>query len=202
MNVNISDLMDDYLDEEFGPQEAGPVSPEAVQARVLAQLPGKRRPRRWRKGVVIGLIAATLVVCLTGAGLAMQHFTTYSGWNVIWGDEELSFSATYENENASFYVELAEGRIWFVLEDTRTDITDLIDADTPYIYAYEDAETGTTGYLIVGGTPDCYGWMEYATGTTSTGDIWITMGGEDYEDTGWYTAAMEQLGLSVVDEES
>ena len=43
-----------------------------------------------------------------------------------------------------------EGRLWFVADGQRIDITDRIDEETPYLYTSED-EAGNRTYIVVGG---------------------------------------------------
>ena len=41
-------------------------------------------------------------------------------------------------------VSLEAGRLWFVAGGERTDITDLVDEDTPYVHTYTDGEGCST----------------------------------------------------------
>ena len=56
---------------------------------------------------------------------------------------------------------LEDGRLWFINGKKRTDITGLIDENTPYIYEHVDSTTGHTGYVIMGGTLDNFFLAEY-----------------------------------------
>ena len=42
-----------------------------------------------------------------------------------------------------------DGQLFFVLNEERTDITDKISDDTPYIYDGSDPETGLTYYFFL-----------------------------------------------------
>ena len=161
-HLEISKLMDEYQDHEFFPEGESAAGPEAVKDRVLAKIAapaGKQRLSRKKKLFLAAGLAAALV--LMGAGLPSVVHQVYRLVNTT-----LSFvqtpdgtGVTYEHCTSSMVAE--EGRLFFVLDEERTDITDLISADTPYIYDGSDPETGLTYYLIMGGTPENYGCLEW-----------------------------------------
>lgn len=161
-HLEISKLMDEYQDHEFFPEGESAAGPEAVKDRVLAKInpaAGKRRLSGKKKLFLAAGLAAALL--LIGAGLPSVVHQVYRLVNTT-----LSFvqtpdgtGVTYEHGTSSMVAE--EGRLFFVLDEERTDITDLISADTPYIYDGSDPETGLTYYLIMGGTPENYGWLEW-----------------------------------------
>lgn len=45
-------------------------------------------------------------------------------------------------EGEPLVVSLEAGRLWFVAGGERTDITDLVDEDTPYVHTYTDGGGG------------------------------------------------------------
>lgn len=161
-HLEISKLMDEYQDHEFFPEGESAAGPEAVKDRVLAKIAapaGKQRLSGKKKLFLAAGLAAALV--LMGAGLPSVVHQVYRLVNTT-----LSFvqtpdgtGVTYEHGTSSMVAE--EGRLFFVLDEERTDITDLISADTPYIYDGSDPETGLTYYLIMGGTPENYGCLEW-----------------------------------------
>ena len=161
--LRISKLMDEYTDTEFFPTGGSAVSSEAVKARVLAQAvtAGKRR----RPSLKTVLLAAALAAgCLlsVAAGLPVKVYQLVSGGSMVVQTDGAGWYYTYislENESP---VVLEDGRLWLVLPNgERTDITDLIDAETPCIVEGEDPETGLNNYLVVGGTPEDYGLAVY-----------------------------------------
>ena len=54
---------------------------------------------------------------------------------------------------------LEEGRLWFVADGQRLDVTDQMDEQTPYVHTLLDGE-GNLHYWILGGTAEDYGWFE------------------------------------------
>ena len=61
-------------------------------------------------------------------------------------------------------MELENGRLFFVLDGQRTDITDQINEEVPYIYEDSDPDQDIAAHsIIVGGTPEHYGWFEWIT---------------------------------------
>ena len=159
--IRISKLMDEYTDTEVFPTEGSTVDPEAVKERVLAQtVPGKRRRVPPKKAIL--LAAALAVGCLLSiaAGLPMKVYQFVSDASTVvetaGAEGEYYFDISWNMEPSP--VVLEDGRLWIVLYNDRADVTDLIDADTPYIMEGRDPETGIKAYLAVGGTPEDYGW--------------------------------------------
>ena len=159
--LRISELMDGYQDDEFYPEGERGANPDAVAARVLEQLPAaapakKKMPRR-KKLFLAGALAAVLVV-LVGAGFPyIQH-------RLVGG--KLFFEQTADSRVIGLVhygpiIELEDGRLYFTQDDERIDVTDLVSEETPYLYDGSDPDSGLTYYLILGGTPECYGYLEW-----------------------------------------
>lgn len=143
-----------------------------------AQLEGKRCPAK-RKGlrpVRMALIAAVLAAgCLltvaVAAGLPgkLYGFAT-GGRGVVIPGGEAWYDVDIEEGPVS-PAEVRDGRLWFVADGQEIDITDLVDENTPYIYARTDVDSGERGYIIVGGTPEDFGFAEY----TQIGSVSFSM---------------------------
>lgn len=158
--VEISKLMDEYRDSEFFPEGGSTVDPEAVKDLVLAKIKpaaGKRRLSGRKKLLLAAGLAAALL--LIGAGFPYMQHRLVSG--------VLTFQQTADSRITSLVhygpvMELEEGRLFFVQDDgQRIDITDRIDENTPYIFDGSDPEQDMVYYLIMGGTPDGYGYLEW-----------------------------------------
>lgn len=132
-----------------------------------AQLEGERRPvgRKGPRPLRLALIAAALAAgCLlcVAAGVPARVFHLAAGGietyeKIPGGPDVLTQIGGSRNP-----ISEENGRLWLTIkEEAPIDITDLIGADTPYIYDNTDPETGYRDYLIVGGVPGDYGWAEY-----------------------------------------
>ena len=161
--LEISKLMDEYQDDEFFPAGGSTADPEAVKGWVLATAkPAKQRKQTPRKKkLLIAAALAAVLVLLVGAGYPyIQH-------NLVGGT--LSFEQTGDGRTTALVhygpvIYLENERIFFTQDDGQSvDITDLINEDTPYIHDGSDPETGMTYYIILGGTPEHYGWFEWIT---------------------------------------
>ena len=171
--LRISKLMDEYTDTEFFPAGGSAVSPERVKARVLAQAkaaaPTRRKQKMPRKKKILLAVAlAAAMVLLMAAGYPYFHYQLVRG--------SLTFGQEADGKYISYLescriVEVEDGRLYFAPEDgQRIDITDLVSEETPYIYDGSDPDAGLTYYIIMGGTPECYGWL-----------TWISMPNPQYE---------------------
>lgn len=156
--LEISRLMDEYTDNEFFPQGGEAADTQAVKERVLAQAaPAKQMPKR-KKMFIAAALAAVMVV-LVGAGFPyIQH-------QLVGGT--LSFEQTTDGRITAFVhnsevLKREDGRLYFAQDNgQRIDVTDLISENTPYIYDGSDPDTGMIYYVILGGTPESYGWFEW-----------------------------------------
>lgn len=169
--LEISRLMDEYVDDEFFPQGGEAADVQAVKDRVLAKAaPAKRRRMpRWKMALIAAALAGVGVLMTAAAvgGPVVRYLSGASYENGI-----------FDGRNAASPITIEDGRVWFIAGGQHTDITDLIDANTPYLYTYTDPETMAVTYTAVGGTPDDLGWFEYALWNSDYGDAgWV---GENY----------------------
>lgn len=176
--LEISRLMDEYVDDEFFPQGGETADVQAVKDRVLAKA-GPARKRR--KPLKMVLLAAALgvagLLCIAAAGPLTQLYHMVSGDSMlILTDPTGQYYLHISWQDTSTPIVLEDGRLWLVVGDERTDVTDLIDENTPYIVEGEDPDSGLKNYLIVGGTPEDYGWQ-----------IWMEMPLGGYSGGGWNT---------------
>lgn len=161
--LRISSLMDEYTDTEVFPTGGSAVDSGAVKERVLANIKAPARAKKKqmprKKKMLLAAALTAVLVMLVGAGFPyIQH-------QLIHG--KLSFEQTANGRTISFehdgaIVEYEDGRLIFNQDDGgRIDITDLVSEETPYIYDGSDPDTGMIYYIIMGGTPKAYGWLEW-----------------------------------------
>lgn len=142
--------------------------PDMVNQRlekVYTRLEGRRAPakRRGRHPLRAALIAAALAagcaLCVA-AGLPAQMYNFVAGGStiVLPGTGEAHFTV---DSDAASPLTVENGRLWFEADGQKTDVTDLMDENTPYIYERTDPATGNKGYVILGGTVDDFGWAEF-----------------------------------------
>lgn len=118
--------------------------------------------RRLPKAGVIALAAALAAGCALSiaAGLPAQVYHFIGGGSVT--VDPNTDTAYYDRLNAVPPAEVdGNGRLWLTVDDQRLDITDKISEDAPYLYERTDPATGQKGYLMLGGTVDDFGWMEW-----------------------------------------
>lgn len=201
--LEISRLMDAYTDEEFEPKEEAVVNQEKIKEAVLGTVKKKRHTAR--KAVVL---AAALAACLALVGFTWGEriIQLMSGGQVTIGQTGIgggygtvTMSDGYDEEGNPTVIALEEGRLWFVADGQRLDVTDRMDDETPYVHTLVD-EQGNLHYWIVGGTPEDYGWYEGVTlPDGSGGGSGILHSRTDLsqaellEEPGWYRLGKEQV---------
>ena len=122
------------------------------------------KKRRMPKVRTMILAAALAVGCLlsiaAAANLPGRVYNFLTGGQ-IYVDSGMTYgSMTVGGAEASF-LNVEDGRLWFEVDGWRIDITDKISEETPYIYERTDPVTGEKGCLVVGGTVENFGWIEF-----------------------------------------
>ena len=198
--IDLFQLMNAFQDEEFEPEEECFVDENKVKETVLAQVRQKKR-----KGRTVLVLAAALAACLALAGWSYgeQIIHLLSGGQVIRGGTggagygTVIMSDGYDENGNPTIISLEDGRLWFVAGGQRVDVTDQVDEETPYVYTVTDEEDNLH-YIIVGGTPEDYGWFEGVTAPDgSGGGSGVPHSRTDLptgtEDPVWLTAGKEQV---------
>lgn len=151
---------------------------------IMDMLENKGTQKGRRPSVKVMVLAAALAVgCVLSiaAGLPAQVYNFMSGGSVVidaGGGDHDSVVWDLRDEDYTPIVQ-EDGKLWFVNGEERTDLTGLIDENTPYIYEHTDPKTGNKGYVIMGGTLDHFGWAEFFGTEDGTGSLT----GLDYADT-------------------
>ena len=156
---------------------------------------------RSRKRLLTLALAAALLLALGVA--AYSTGLVFSGWG---GNMEIHSEQTeggIENtvyvhtENMTQPVSFEDGRMIFVVNGERIDITERVSETVPFIYQYTDEEAGVIHYWIIGKNgPELehYGFAEYIQPTDGewTGGY---VARTDNNEAPWLYAAWEELGF-------
>ena len=156
----ISEIMEDYTDNEFFVEGEQTVDTEKAVSELLGQVKSrKKRIKPLFKVLIAAAAAVVLAGAATAATIAVSSFTTATN---------LKVTGTYNNVHTDSSEEIVpirveEGnRLIFTADGDYTDITDLVDENTPYIYRYIN-DMGYECYVIVGGTAGNYGYVDLYT---------------------------------------
>lgn len=129
---------------------------EEIMEQLETKATQKRRMPRARTLILAAALAVGALLSIA-AGLPAQvyNFATGGQVNVMPGE----VSGTFDNVAAP--VKAEAGRLWLEADGQRLDITDKVDENTPYIYERTDPVTGEKGLMVVGGTVEDFGWVEF-----------------------------------------
>lgn len=130
---------------------------------IMEMLENKNTQKRRTPSVKVMVLAAALAVgCVLSiaAGLPAQVYNFVAGGSATInpGTGEGFFNYDIEGNDP---ITVENGRLWFDADGQKVDVTDKMDANTPYIYERTDPKTGNKGYVVLGGTVDNYGWAEF-----------------------------------------
>lgn len=157
------------------------------------------RKRRIPAVAQVALAAMLVVGCVAMIAAGVRERVDSFEPVVIITPEE--YGAHFDfSQNAANPVVLEDGRLWFVEGETRTDITNVVDGDTPMYRAAVDPETGeVTAFLAVGGTPEDFGFAAFCRteeGYSSAGiDYCTSNDGTQTEWRPWLLTAVRELGV-------
>ena len=137
------------------------------------------------KALVLAAALAVGCVLSIAAGLPARVYNFVSGGTLTaLPGTTGEISMTLDGEEIA-PAKVEDGRLWFETDDQKVDITDLVNEDTPYIYEHTDPATGEKGYIIVGGTPEDFGWVEIVqmgNAAALTGSNYATVGSISLDD--------------------
>lgn len=139
----------------------------------LEELMMKKEKQRMKKLKNIRIAAACFVflfVCTNGIAYAatgstwiseILHFTTGNGSEVemIQNENSMYFSIQREEQNNTDYVSVENGRLYFVLDEKKEDVTEACSEKDYYKYEYTDDQQ-MRHVILIGGTPTDAGWAE------------------------------------------
>lgn len=108
---------------------------------------------RRSKLIPVAVLVAAAVLLMGAAGV-LWRFHLLTGAGVIQDEHQLSVDHSESDPPA----QLEDGRLIFTADGQHIDITDLIDQRTAYVYATVNA--GLPTYIMVGGTPEDFGYAE------------------------------------------
>lgn len=128
------------------------IDDELLERSEIAQRAQAPRFRR----VPFALIAAIIAMLLMGAAGIITIYKLVTGFSIVQTDNRFSV----DSSTATAPAVLEDGRLWFTADGQRIDITDQIDNDTPFIYTTVNPRTNQPAYIIIGGTPENFGYVE------------------------------------------
>ena len=147
--------------------------------------------------VLAAVLAAACVLCMAAALPQLAYRFLGSGCVSGYPADDGGHITLTLPDQEDVPIVLEDGRLWFVGDGSRTDVTGLIDGETPYIYEHTDPVSGITGYVIVGGTVEDFGWAMYTDlgGAAIMGDNFGWDRGGETVYSPWFLAAAERLGF-------
>lgn len=164
-----------------------------------------QRPRR-RPAAAVAVVLSVLL--LVGLGLNTQvraavenlvkRYVFHNGTTVIEKRED-GMSGISTLTNVSDCLEARDGRLYLIANGENRDITDETSMEKPYFYTYVD-DQAVKHLLILGGTPDNYGYHEFYREDSGQGD-WLGGEGANYLDMEtekpypWLVNAWENLNI-------
>ena len=161
--VRISRLMDAYTDNEFFIQGESEVNMDTVKNNVIEKAAGTKKRMKPVAKMLIGVAAAAaLAVGATAATVVIMQGSVKNAAGATYNYEitDHGYSISLSVADYGSILTLEDDRLYFNINDERTDVTDLMDNQTPYIYAYTNKDTGLKNYMVLGGTPEEYYFID------------------------------------------
>ena len=133
---------------------------------IMEQLEMKEtKKRRMPRARTIILAAALAVGCLlsiaAAANLPARVYNFLTGGQIYMDSGTTFANLIAGGDTEAGFLSAEDGRLWFEADGQHIDITDKISEETPYIYERTDPVTGEKGCVVVGGTVEDFGWIEF-----------------------------------------
>ncbi len=141
-------------------------------------------------------IPATRTTVSAAIEYLKETFHLANGAEVIYEQNSegnsIKFSITTDDDTG--YTQVDNGRLYFVLGDTKEDITDKCGPDKYFRHEIKNAD-GSHSVILIGGTPDSCGWCELFFDNNGK-YIFNNMNVADYKDP-WLDTAMHAEGVDT-----
>ena len=145
---------------------------------------------------VLLCIPATRTTVSAAIEYLKETFHLANGTEVIYEQNSegnsIKFSITTNDDTG--YTQVDNGRLYFVLGDTKEDITDKCGPDKYFRHEIKNAD-GSHSVILIGGTPDSCGWCELFFDNNGK-YIFNNMNVADYKDP-WLDTAMHAEGVDT-----
>lgn len=145
---------------------------------------------------VLLCIPATRTTVSAAIEYLKETFHLANGAEVIYEQNSegnsIKFSITTNDDTG--YTQVDNGRLYFVLGDTKEDITDKCGPDKYFRHEIKNAD-GSHSVILIGGTPDSCGWCELFFDNNGK-YIFNNMNVADYKDP-WLDTAMHTEGVDT-----
>lgn len=145
---------------------------------------------------VLLCIPATRTTVSAAIDYIKQTFHLANGTEVTYEENSegnsIQFSISTDDDNG--YTKVENGRLYFVLGDTKEDITDKCGPDKYFRHEIKNAD-GSHSIILIGGTPESNGWAELFFDQNGK-YVFNNMHVEDYKDP-WLDNAMNAEGVDT-----
>ena len=163
--------------------------------RILARI-GKYVALAAAVCAVLMCIPATRTTVSAAIDYIKQTFHLANGTEVTYEENSernsIQFSISTDDDNG--YTKVENGRLYFVLGDTKEDITDKCGPDKYFRHEIKNAD-GSHSIILIGGTPESNGWAELFFDQNGK-YVFNNMHVEDYKDP-WLDNAMNAEGVDT-----
>lgn len=148
--------------EELDRVRLTPDSKAALVRALVERGPGRAAKRPGRRARMLLVAAVFVMGALALTAAALPGFWSMLGVHVsiVNSDGEQKYWYSYSDGEAESPVEVAEGRVWFVFDGQRMDITGQFDEEHAFIYETTNPETGLPNYILVGWSAGGIGYGE------------------------------------------
>lgn len=185
--IEISKLMNSYIDDEFYIEGEAAASVKAVKNRVMEQVKPKKRLKLGTKAIMIAAAVAVAGI-MTAAVLPYGILQSQNGTRFEFFEYDADIKTPGIDLVADMEIEpytMENGRVYFTADSQYIDITDYIESGENYYYQYADEDNLGNKYICivaVGGDIDdlIYGEIAYQDKPNGLAAAYLNRGCEVY----------------------
>jgi len=179
-------------------------SQEKIRAELSASLIGSQKEvntlsnkTRYTKKLIVALAAAVVIFSLSTViafayGNQIIHLFSGGQLEIESSDTGQHITVTEYADNYTDPIEIRDGRVYLLLDDSNQDITDYLSETT--FYHYETiSNNGNRHVFVVGGEPNDPGWVEYIFDEASSSLVIIMNNASQDNPPEWVVLANERF---------